>query len=453
MSRYRFHGAAIFVLTTLAVASMAGVSGAAARPLAAPSGVSTSTLTRTTPTFTTALSSPSVPFGSSAVDFATVTGNAGFGAPTGYVTFEACGPTATAAACTSPNVGPATVELSPRSASSSTASVSIDPGAPGWYCFLDFYSGDRHYTSATDNDTATECLDVTTTAPTKTTPTFTTALGSPSVPLGSSSVDTATVTGSAGGGAPTGSVTFAVCGPTASPTACTSPNVSSVTVGLSPQTSTSSTASVTLEPGAPGWYCFLDTYSGDTHYTSVTDNDTATECLDVTTTAPTKTTPTFTTALNSPSVAFGGSAVDTATVTGNSSFGAPTGTVTFEACGPTATPTPCTTPNIGPATVGLSPRTTTSATARVTIYPGAPGWYCFLDTYSGDTHYTSATDNDTATECLDVTSSSASYGSVIGGNAHASIVVAPATTPGPASTPISGGPAALSSVVKARRQR
>jgi len=83
--------------------------------------------------------------------------------------------------------------------------------------------------------------------------------------------------------------------------------------------------------------------------------------------------------------------------------------------------------------VGLSPRTTTSATARVTIYPG-PRLVLFLDTYSGDTHYTSATDNDTATECLDVTSSSASYGSVIGGNAHASIVVAPATTPGPAST-------------------
>src|SRR5580658_6842700 len=199
MGRFRIHGAVVFVLTTLAVLSMSAVSDAASRPQAA-TGVVT---TKTTPTFTTTLSSPSVPYGYSAVDTATVTGNISFGAPTGTVTFEACGPTASPTPCTSPNVGPATEEVARRSTTSATASVTINPGAPGWYCFLDTYSGDSHYAPAADNSTATECLDVTTTAPTKTTPTFTTALSSPSVPYGSSAVDTAAVTGNNSGGART----------------------------------------------------------------------------------------------------------------------------------------------------------------------------------------------------------------------------------------------------------
>jgi len=44
----------------------------------------------------------------------------------------------------------------------------------------------------------------------------------------------------------------------------------------------------------------------------------------------------------------------------------------------------------------------------VTIIPGAPGWYCFLDTYNGDGHYAPVSDNNTATECLHVTSTPAS---------------------------------------------
>jgi hypothetical protein len=97
-------------------------------------------------------------------------------------------------------------------------------------------------------------------------------------------------------------------------------------------------------------------------------------------------------------------------VTGNSTHGSPTGTLTFAACGPTASAAPCTSPNIGPQTAELSPESGNASYAQAVIGPGAPGWYCFLDVYNGDANYTSVSDNNTATECLDVTSSSAAAG-------------------------------------------
>jgi hypothetical protein len=55
-----------------------------------------------------------------------------------------------------------------------------------------------------------------------------------------------------------------------------------VAVGLSAESGNRSEAGVQINPGAPGWYCFLDQYNGDSHYSVVTDNDTSTECLHVT---------------------------------------------------------------------------------------------------------------------------------------------------------------------------
>jgi hypothetical protein len=44
----------------------------------------------------------------------------------------------------------------------------------------------------------------------------------------------------------------------------------------------------------------------------------------------------------------------------------------------------------------------------VTLQVNGTGWFCFLDEYSGDANYQAVSDNDTATECVDVTSSGAS---------------------------------------------
>jgi hypothetical protein len=235
--------------------------------------------------------------------------------------------------------------------------------------------------------------------------TLKTVLSSASIPLGSTATDTATVTGKASAGSPTGTVTFGVCGPTASVTPCTAADVTGSAPGaLSPGAHHRSTATATVDPPATGWYCLLDQYSGDGHYKPAVDNATATECFQVTGTA--STTPTLTSSLDPATVTAGNSSIDTATVTGNSSAGSPTGTVTFGVCGPTTNATPCTAANVaGSAPAELSPHAGDSSTAQAQINPNATGWYCLLDQYSGDANYSPVSDNDTTTECLHVTGS------------------------------------------------
>ncbi|HXQ62340.1 MAG TPA: hypothetical protein VN796_08395 [Acidimicrobiales bacterium] len=389
MHRHSIHGASVLLLVTLVIGGVAG-------------GAWAKTPRMAKPTLTSALSSSSIPPGGNATDTATVTGTAAKGAPTGSVTFSVCGPTAGATPCTAPNAGSATVGLSTGAHHRSTASVILEPGSPGWYCFLDQYSGDSHYKAVSDNNTATECLDVTGGGG-GSTPTITSALSPSSIGVGGTATDTATVTGKAAHGSPTGTLTFSVCGPTAKAAPCTSPNLGPVTVGLTEESGNRSVASVGIQPGSPGWYCFLDQYSGDANYSAVSDNDASTECLDVTGGGG-GSTPTITSAVSPSSIQYGNTAIDTITVTGNASGGSPTGTVTVYACGPTSSATRCTSPNIGPAVVTLSLESGDRSTGSATIDPGSPGWYCFLDQYNGDSHYSTVSDNDPATECLDVTS-------------------------------------------------
>ena len=215
-----------------------------------------------------------------------MTGSTAGGSPTGTVTFAACGPTANPAPCNSPNVGPATAALGPQSGNRSLASARITPGTTGWYCFLDRYNGDGTYTSVSDNDTATECLDVTSGSGGSSTPTVTSMVSPAQIALGATTTDTVTVTGQASGGSPTGSVSFFVCAPTSSPTRCTSPNKGIATVALSPQSGNKSVAALTVQVvSGTGWFCFLDQYNGDSHYTTAIGNDPSTECVDVTASA------------------------------------------------------------------------------------------------------------------------------------------------------------------------
>ncbi len=389
--RHLFHRASVVLLVTLLVGATAGVSAA-------------STPHTVKPTLTSALSSPSIPPGGSVTDTATVTGTAKKGAPSGSVTFSVCGPTAGATPCTSPNAGSATVGLSRGAHHTSTASVILEAGSPGWYCFLDQYSGDTHYKAVSDNNTASECVDVTSGGKTYT-PTIASSLSPKTIASGGTSVDTVTVTGKAAAGSPTGTVSFYVCGPTASAAACTSPNLGPFTVGLSTESGNRSTAAITIQANSPGWFCFLDQYNGDANYSAVSDNDAATECLDVTGGGGGGPyTPTIVSSVSPSTIVYGNTAIDTITVTGNATAGSPSGTVSVYACGPTSTATPCTSPNIGPAVVTLSPESGNRATGSATIDPGSPGWYCFLDQYNGDGNYTTVSDNNTATECLDVTS-------------------------------------------------
>ncbi len=410
MHRYLLRGAAVLSSVALVVGATAGVGWA-------------KTTHKVKPTVTSALSSSSIPLGDTVNDTVTVAGKAGKGSPTGTVTFGVCGPTATATPCTSPNAGSATTGLSAGTHHRSTATVTVDPSAAGWYCLLDQYSGDANYKAASDDNSTTGCFDVTSGTGTYT-PTLKSSLSSSSIPYGDSDVDTAVVTGNSTAGSPTGTVTFGVCGPTSVATPCASPDVvATATVELGPESGNRSTASVTVNPGSPGWFCFLDQYNGDAHYKVVTDNDTATECFDVTNGTGTYT-PTLKSSLSDSSIPYQDTDVDTATVTGNSTAGSPTGTVTFGVCGPTSSATPCTSGYVvAGATVGLSPESGNRSVTDVTIDPGSPGWYCLLDQYNGDAHYTVVTDNDTATECFDATDTASAARSSDGAT-----TVRPATT-------------------------
>ena len=109
-------------------------------------------------------------------------------------------------------------------------------------------------------------------------------------PLGSSFDDSATVTGDAAGGSPTGTVNFSVCGPSTAPapsSPCTATDYPVGTSTLTSGTSDSATAdSASFTPTATGYWCFDGTYSGDSGYQGSSDASTD-ECIDVTPTCVT----------------------------------------------------------------------------------------------------------------------------------------------------------------------
>jgi hypothetical protein len=344
---------------------------------------------------TTAPTTASVTLGSADTDTATVTGNDPGGSPTGTVTFYECGPTVNATPCTSKaNPVGSAVTLSPATGDTSFAqSADFTPDSTGYWCFAGYYSGDSNYTASTDA-TVDECFSVTeASAGTTTTPTHSTIV------LGNTNSDGATVTGDSAGGAPTGTVTFYECGPEASATPCTSQaNEVGTAVALTTGASDTSTASSSaLTPHATGTYCFAGYYSGDSNYAASSDTS-IDECFTVTAAASTTTSNPATTTIN-----LGSTDSDNASVTGNTDGGAPSGTVTFYECGPTATAEPCTSQanKVGSAVTLTAGAGDVSYASSASITPADPGYYCFGAYYSGSSNYGSSSDTS-VTECFDV---------------------------------------------------
>ena len=214
------------------------------------------------------------------------------------------------------------------------------------------YSGDGNYLAGSDGSSG-ECFIVTIPPAGSTT-----SPANASIVLTGSDSDTATVTG-ATGMTPTGTVTFYVCGPFKSDTACTASGTELGVVSLGGSAGTATATSPSYKPPATGTYCFLGVYSGDANYAGGSDGSTG-ECFTVTM-EPAK----VVTAPKAASITLGQTDSDTVIVTGNASGGTPTGTVTFYVCGPTATPAPCTamTTTVKKA-VKLKKRASDTATAR-----------------------------------------------------------------------------------------
>jgi hypothetical protein len=206
---------------------------------------------------------------------------------------------------------------------------------------------------------------------------------------------TATLTGQSGAPAPTGTVSFFVCGPTSTPTPCTSQADqvgTAVTLNASTLNSASAT-SMAFTPTATGDWCFAVDYSGDTNYAPTTDNVDGCFVAE----PPLATTPSVST------VTLGDTDTDVATVFGTLSGGVPTGTVSFFACGPTATPVGCTSQSdpVGtPVTVNASTGNNATATS-MPFTPASVGYWCFGASYSGSVSYVGGPDSSTA-ECVRV---------------------------------------------------
>ena len=116
----------------------------------------------------------------------------------------------------------------------------------------------------------------------------------------------------------------------------------------------------------------------------------------------------------SSSIGLGDDNSDSAVVSGNTTYGSPTGTVTFYECGPTAGPEPCTSQanQVGGPVGVTAGANDTSIASSVSFTPSSTGYWCFAGYYSGDSNY--AVSSDTTTdECFDVHTSLPDVASVV----------------------------------------
>ena len=209
---------------------------------------------------------PSAARGAPISDMASVTGPVISPAPTGTVSFSVFGPDD--AACT--GAAAFTSGVRPLSGGPPTATATSGPFRPatsGTYRWTASYSGDRNYVPV-----ATACNDANESSLVKLTPTLTTH-ATPSAPVARCCqpvhiLDTASVTGVAGGPAPTGTVTFTLHG--SNDANCTGPPI--FTSGGRPLSGGPPTATAVSEPFTPseqGIHRWVAAYSGDAAYVAV----------------------------------------------------------------------------------------------------------------------------------------------------------------------------------------
>lgn len=289
------------------------------------------------PTLITVPASQTITLGQSNTDTATmaVTGTDSGLPSMGTATFGECGPLPSVPA--TGGCGTATVTTfdpdvslvaNAQDTEFSATSTAFTPSQSGVYCFAATYNppptiaflSRAHGTSGTPTNTVTttvdnECFTVEAGIPTPNpvpTPTpapsdsMTAAVSPTTVTVGGATTDTALVSGT-GDGSPTGSVSFAVCGPTASAVACStdandavadgssdlgSGNTTAGDIAHSTGSGTASATSPSFVAPSAGTFCFVATYGGNGVYAPVTVNATATQCFVAVAAVTTPTTPT-----------------------------------------------------------------------------------------------------------------------------------------------------------------
>lgn len=305
----------------------------------------------TTPTNVVTPSTSSPTPGQSVTFTATITGTGANNPATGgSVTWTVSG---SATSCTS------STALTAGAGATATATCTITMGAAGSsYTVSDTYSGNANYTSVTSSPvTVTVGKYTPTVAVTNSTPTT----------LGSSVKFTVTVTGSAGGPDPTGTITWTLTGPVSScanTTALTSANPA--------------TASCTITASGAGTYTAQASYPGDGNYTAVTSN---TDSFTVVKYTPT---------VSVTGVVSGSTLTFTATVVGPPNGATPTGQMVWSVTYPSghgSTTVQCSSTS-GPMT-GAQPYD--AVYTCVINNPSASDTYTAKASYQGDGNYNGAT--------------------------------------------------------------
>ena len=211
--------------------------------------------------------------------------------------------------------------------------------------------------------------------------------------------DAATVTASAGGGSPAGTVQFYTCGPFASSPTFSTCDSSKAPLGsgvtLTPAASNSSTAtSISFSPIQPGYYCFEAAYTptAASGFLPSASTDLAKECFVVVASS-------IKTNVSPSTISFGNSANDTATVTLSLSTATVSGTVDFTVYGPVATNSAtCTTSAGSFLAVPIGPATGSASATSPNFTPTAAGYYFWIAKYNPATM---ANGNSAMTGCGD----------------------------------------------------
>ena len=300
----------------------------------------------------TTMSSAGVTVGGTVNDTATLSGGS---SPTGTITFSLFGPDD--ATCGGTAVFTSSVAVS---GNGSYPSASFTTSAAGVYRWIAVYSGDANNASSTSVCNApNESVVVGVGSTTLTT------IASPSVAVGGSISDSATL---AGGVNPVGTITFNLFGPNNA--TCSGAPISSSSATVSGNGTYPSGSFTTTTAGTYRWAA---TYGGDANNAPATSPcNAANESVTVTQVVATLTT------AASPSVSAGGTVSDSAAIAGGAS---PTGTVTFRLYGPNDAV--CGTTPVFTSAIPVTGNGTYSSASFTT---SAAGTYRWVASYSGDTN-------------------------------------------------------------------
>ena len=341
------------------------------------------TVTKASPSISTALSASSITAGSTANDTATLTG-AGTSTGSGTVTYRYY----TNNTCSTGTVTVNTVTVSTGGSVPNSSSVTFN--SAGTFYWQASYSGDANNFATTSPCTAgtNEQLTVN-----KASPSITTTLSAGSITAGTTANDTATLTGVVNSTG-SGTVTYSYY----TNNTCSTGTVAVNTVTVSTGGAVPNSSSVTF--GSAGTFYWQASYSGDANNNAATSPCTAGNNEQLTVN---KASPSLTTTLSAASITAGSTANDTATLSGaGTSTGSATVTYSYY------TNNTCSTGTVAVNTVTVSTGGAVPNSSSVTF--GSAGTFYWQASYSGDANNFAATSPCTAgnNEQLTVTKASPS---------------------------------------------